>query len=84
MGRSPAERQRDRERQRDHRARQAAGVSTFHLTLPETDVAEMLIVGRLLAPQDADNHQLVVLALKQQIKILIELSHVTTAYSRNV
>lgn len=74
--RSPAERQRerDRDRQREHRARQACGLGTFHLTLDEVAVAEMLIAGGLLAPQDADNHQLVVLALKAQILILCELA----------
>ena len=68
MGRSPAQ------RQRDCRDRRACGLGTFHLTLDEVAVAEMLIAGGLLAPQDADNHSLVVLALKTQVNILIELS----------
>ena len=51
MGRSAAE------RQRDCRARRACGLGTFHLTLDEVAVAEMLIAGGLLAPQDADDHR---------------------------
>ena len=68
MGKSAAE------RMQAHRQRQRDGLSTFHLVLDEVEVAEMLIAGGLLAPQDAADHRAVVFALKRQIGILIQLA----------
>ena len=58
------------------RAPGPAGVrpGTFQLTLDEVAVAEMLIAGGLLSPNDADDHRKLSCALEQQIEILIELS----------
>ena len=62
------------ERKRDHRARQACGLGTFHLVLDEVAVAEMLVSGGLLSSFDVENHRAVCAALKAQINVLIELS----------
>ena len=68
MGQSAAE------RMKCYRARRDAGLSTFHLVLNETDVAEMLVRGGLLSAFDADDHRKICLALKRQIGILCELA----------
>jgi hypothetical protein len=66
--RSPAE------RQREHRARRACGLVAFQIVLDEVAVAEMLIAGGLLAPNDTDDHRKVTAALEAQIGILCELA----------
>jgi hypothetical protein len=59
-------------RQREYqRQRAEAGLAVYRLTLPEVDLADMLVAGRFLDPLAADDHAAVEKALERLMAMLM-------------